>query len=102
MKAENPVVFKFELWGTMWDSTPNHKQGERFEVYRNMPNCIRLRRALIEEIGCKGLRRGVEYYYDGTQHRMYSERHCEVAFCSLYLENTGKTYKELKELYKNV
>lgn len=101
MKAENPVVFKLESWGTIWDSSPNNKLGERFQVFRNMPSGIKLRRLLVEDIGCMGLRRGVEYYYDGNQHRMYSERHCIVVFCNLHLENTGKTYKELKAIYEN-
>lgn len=100
MKAENPVVYKFEMWGCMWDDTPNDKQGERYEVYRTPPSPIKLRRACAEEIGCVGLRRGVDYYYDGTNHRMYSERHQQIVFCSLAFENTGKTYKELKKQYE--
>jgi hypothetical protein len=90
MKAANPVTYKFELWSTFQDATPNRLVRFYFQTYRNPPNLIKVRRQLTNDIGCSGLRQGIEQSYDGNQYRVYSERHCMVGFASIATEDDIK------------
>lgn len=100
MKREDPVVYKYEYWSTYGDASPNRRTNIYFKTYRTQPTKVTVRRELAVMIGCVALRRGVEQNDDGTQLRLYSERHAMVGFGGLYLANTGKTYKDLKEIYQ--
>jgi len=101
MKAENPVVYKYEYWSTYGDASPNRRVNIYLKTYRTQPTQVTVRRELAVMIGCVGIRRGVEQNDDGTQLRLYSERHAMVGFGGLYLANTGKTFKELRAVMED-
>jgi len=101
MKAENPVVYKYEYWSTYGDASPNNRTNIYFKTYRSPPTKVTVRRELAVMIGCTGIRRGVDQDDDGNQLRLYSERHAMVGFASIWLQDTGKTYKHLRAVMED-
>lgn len=101
MKPHNPVVYKYELWSTYGDNTPNEEVNVYLKTYRNQPSNVTVRRELVNLIGCAGLRRGIEQSYDGDQYRIYSERHCLVGFASIWCNNTHKTFNVLRAVMED-
>jgi hypothetical protein len=101
MKTNDPVVYKYELWSTYGDNTPNNQVKVYLKTYRNQPSKVVVRRELVNLVGCAGLRARIEQHDDGTQYRIYSERHCLVAFGSIWCNNTHKTFNDLRAVMED-
>jgi len=74
---------KYTFWNTFGDNTPNDLVCTYIEPHYGNPCIIKIRRKLATEIGCKGLRRGVEWHCDDTRFSMFSERHCVIGFAEV-------------------
>jgi hypothetical protein len=74
---------KYTFWSTFGDNTPNDFIACYIEPSYGNADAIKIRRRLAREIGCLGLRRGVEWYCHDTNYSMYSERHCMVGFAEV-------------------
>ena len=74
---------KFSFWNTFGDNTPNDHIGSYIEPHYGEPCLIKIRRRLATEIGCKGLRRGVEWFVNDVDCSMYSERHAVIGYAEI-------------------
>jgi len=75
---------KYTFWSTFGDKTPNNFIVTYVEPHYGNPCLIKIRRRLGREIGCLGLRRGVEWYnFNDSNFTMYSERHCIIGYAEV-------------------
>jgi hypothetical protein len=74
---------KYTFWNTFGDNTPNDFIATYIEPHYGNPCLIKIRRRLATEIGCKGIRRGVEWYVNDTECSMWSERHAVIGYAEV-------------------
>ena len=91
-----PIAYTF--WSTFGDNTPNDFIARYVEPRYGKADGVAIRRRLAREIGCTGLRRGVEYYVTDVYHSMFSERHCMVGFAEVLAPVTVESKKEAQDI----
>lgn len=74
---------KYTFWSTFGDNTPNDYIACYIEPHYGNPDAVKIRRRLGREIGCLGLRSGIEWHCHDTEYSMYSERHCMIGFAEV-------------------
>jgi len=93
---------KYTFWSTFGDNTPNDFIASYIEPRYGNADGVAIRRRLAREIGCTGLRRGIEYYVNDAHYSMYSERHCMVGFAEVLAPVTVESKKEAQEICANM
>lgn len=74
---------KYTFWNTFQDNTPNDFVCMYIEPHYGKADYVKIRRRLATEIGCKGIRRGVEWHVNDTECSMWSERHAVIGYAEV-------------------
>ena len=85
---------KYTFWNTFGDNTPNDLVCTYIEPHYGKPCLIKIRRRLATEIGCVGLRRGVEWHVHDTKCSMWSERQAVIGFAEVLAPITVESKKQ--------
>ena len=91
-----PIAYTF--WSTFGDNTPNDFIARYIEPRYGNADGVAIRRRLAREIGCTGLRRGVEYYVTDVYHSLFCERNCKVGFAEVLAPITVESKKEAQRI----
>ena len=85
---------KYTFWNTFGDNTPNDFVCTYIEPHYGNPCFIKIRRRLAAEIGCTGLRAGVEYHRNDMECSMWSERHAVIGYAEVLAPITVESKKQ--------
>ena len=89
---------KYTFWSTFGDNTPNNFISCYVEPRYGNADGIAIRRRLAREIGCIGLRDGIEYHVYDMHYSMYSERHCIIGFAEVLAPITVESRKQAQSI----